>query len=38
MPNISETSVSDINLSLASSVMIIFFLGAACFLVFDAID
>ena len=37
-PNISEISVSDINLSLASSVMIIFFLGAACFLVFDAID
>jgi hypothetical protein len=27
MPNISETSVSDINLSRASSVMIIFFLG-----------
>ena len=29
---------SDINVSRASSVMIIFFLGAACFLVFDAID
>jgi hypothetical protein len=30
--------VSDINLSPASSVMIIFFLGPACFQVFDAID
>jgi hypothetical protein len=29
MPNISETSVSDINLSRASSVMIIFFLKTA---------